>query len=49
MDKRNKTRELLREIKSHGKTIVGYGAPAKATTSLNFYQIDNSYSNRLYR
>ena len=43
MDKREKTRELLREIKSHGKRIVGYGAPAKATTSLNFYQIDNSY------
>ncbi len=30
----------IREIKSQGKKIVGYGAPAKATTVLNFFGID---------
>ena len=29
----------LRNIKKNGKTIVGYGAPAKATTALNFFGI----------
>lgn len=30
-------------LKSLGKTIVAYGSPAKATTSLNYYGIDNTY------
>ncbi len=33
-----KLKEILKDIKSKGKTIVGYGAPAKATTLL--YQFD---------
>ncbi len=31
----------IREIKKNEKSIVGYGAPAKATTSLNFFGISN--------
>ena len=33
-----KLKEILQDIKSKGKTVVGYGAPAKATTLL--YQFD---------
>ena len=29
------------KIKKNEKTIVGYGAPAKATTALNFFGISN--------
>ncbi len=28
-------------LKNEGYKLVGYGAPAKATTALNFYQINN--------
>jgi hypothetical protein len=28
-------------LKSQGKTIVGYGSPAKATTVLNYYGINS--------
>jgi nucleoside-diphosphate-sugar epimerase/dTDP-4-dehydrorhamnose 3,5-epimerase-like enzyme/SAM-dependent methyltransferase len=42
-EKREKVVKLLREIKNNGKHIAGYGSPAKATTSLNFYQIDKNY------
>ena len=35
--------EFLRINKSQGKTIVGYGSPAKATTVLNYYGINNDY------
>ena len=35
--------ERMREIKREGKRIVGYGAPAKATTALNFYGINREY------
>ena len=31
----------IREIKKNEKSIVGYGAPAKATTALNFFGISN--------
>lgn len=34
-----KLRELLQELKSKGKSIVGYGAPAKGNTLLNYFQI----------
>ena len=30
-------------LKSNKKSIIGYGAPAKATTVLNFFKINNSY------
>ena len=33
---------MLIELKSKGKIIVGYGAPAKATILLNYCRIDNS-------
>lgn len=32
-------RELLASLKAEGKTIAGYGAPAKGNTLLNFFQI----------
>lgn len=39
-----KTRVLniLKILKSQGKKIVGYGAPAKGTTLLNYFGIDNT-------
>ncbi len=40
---RDKFREFMIRAKSEGKKIVGYGAPAKATTLLNFYDINNSH------
>ena len=29
----------IKELKKNNKTIIGYGAPAKATTALNFFGI----------
>jgi len=39
LDNRKKTLELLAKLKSENKKIVGYGAPAKGSTLLNFYGI----------
>jgi len=36
---KQETRRMLAELKAAGKRIVGYGAPAKATTLLHFYGI----------
>src|SRR5262249_46844410 len=33
---------LLRELKQNGKTVAGYGAPAKGNTLLNYCRIDPS-------
>lgn len=33
----------IKKLKDSGKRIVGYGSPAKATTVLNYYGIDNKY------
>jgi hypothetical protein len=33
--------ELIDNLKSRGKRIVGYGAPAKGNTLLNYYGLDN--------
>jgi len=33
----------LNKILSENKNIIGYGAPAKATTVLNYFGIDNKY------
>ena len=33
--------ELLSRLKKEGKTIAGYGAPAKGNTLLNYFGIDN--------
>ena len=32
---------IIKEFKEEGKSIVGYGSPAKATTVLNYYGIDS--------
>ena len=29
----------IKNLKNNNKTIIGYGAPAKATTALNFFGI----------
>lgn len=39
---KKKLRQFLVEIKKSGKIIVGYGAPAKGNTLLNFCKIDGS-------
>lgn len=39
---REKLTSLLYVLKNEGKTIVGYGAPAKATTMTNYFGIDTS-------
>ena len=36
---KQKLKELLHELKSKGKRIVGYGAPAKGNTLLNYFGI----------
>ncbi len=38
---REKFRNLMRELKSAGKRIAGYGAPAKGNTLLNYFGITN--------
>ena len=38
-NKKNELHELLTKLKSENKTIIGFGAPAKATTALNFFGI----------
>jgi len=35
------TNNKILELESQGKSIVGYGSPAKATTVLNYYGINN--------
>ena len=40
---RNKLVELVKELKGKGKKIVGYGAPAKATTLLSFCGLGSEY------
>lgn len=39
---KNHIREMLVGIKSSGKRIVGYGAPSKGNTLLNYCDIDNN-------
>ena len=36
---RENVRENLKKIRKENKVIIGYGAPAKATTALNFFGI----------
>ncbi len=40
---KNNVMKKLNKLKDEGKKIVGYGSPAKATTVLNYYGIDNTY------
>ncbi len=37
---KNKSVSKIKNLKDEGKSIVGYGSPAKATTVLNYYGID---------
>ena len=37
---RKAIRELLKNLKKEGKTVAGYGAPAKGNTLLNYCDID---------
>jgi len=39
---KGKVRNLLLQLKKEGKRIIGYGAPAKGNTLLNYFQIGNS-------
>lgn len=39
LDNKNRTLKLINKLKSENKKIVGYGAPAKGSTLLNFYGI----------
>ena len=34
-----KLKKVLKEIKLQGKSIIGYGAPAKATTLMHHFEI----------
>ena len=36
---RNNVRKNIKELKVKNKSVIGYGAPAKATTALNFFGI----------
>ena len=38
-DTKMQSLKLIENIKSDGKTVIGYGAPAKATTILNYFGI----------
>jgi SAM-dependent methyltransferase len=40
---KSKTLKKVNEIRNSGKSIVGYGSPAKATTVLNYYGISNQH------
>jgi hypothetical protein len=40
---KTKTLRNLRNLKKDNKIIVGYGSPAKATTTLNYYGISTDY------
>jgi len=40
--KKSEIKDFLLKLKSEGKIIWGYGAPAKSTTLLNYCNIDNS-------
>lgn len=57
-ENKKKLIKLLKQLKSSGKTIVGYGAPAKGNTLLNYFKIgptildyivdDSKYKQGLY-
>ena len=40
-DTKKKSLEMINEIKSEKKKIIGYGAPAKATTILNYFGLND--------
>lgn len=40
---KNELSHLLQQLKKEGKSIVGYGAPGKASTMLNYFGINKNY------
>jgi len=48
INSKNKLLELLNNLKAKNKKIVGYGAPAKSTTVLNFCNIDNKIIDKIF-
>ena len=38
---RENVRRNIKELRSKNKLVIGYGAPAKATTALNFFGVSN--------
>ena len=42
-DTKKKSLKMINEIKSQEKNIIGYGAPAKATTVLNYFGISDDH------
>ena len=48
INSKNKLLELLNDLKAKNKKIVGYGAPAKSTTVLNFCNIDNKMIDKIF-
>ncbi len=40
-DEKKRTNQAIAKLKKSGKKLVGYGSPAKATTVLNFFGINN--------
>ena len=38
---RENVRKNIKKLRDNNKLIIGYGAPAKATTALNFFGIKN--------
>ncbi len=48
INSKNKLLDLLHDLKDKNKTIVGYGAPAKSTTVLNFCNIDNKIIDKIF-
>ena len=45
---KDKLNKILNNLKAQGKNIVGYGAPAKSTTILNFCEIDYNTIDVIY-
>ena len=39
---KEKSLKVIKILRDSGKSIVGYGSPAKATTVLNYYGIDSN-------
>ena len=45
---KEKLLKVLMDLKAQKKIVVGYGAPAKSTTILNYCKIDNSLISKIF-
>ena len=45
---KEKLLKILKDLKAQKKIVVGYGAPAKSTTILNYCKIDNSLISKIF-